>query len=115
MLTAIILKHIRELNDTLVIAQLPSGDQVSFRVSSQTQAIGVLRELSIKRDVTKDMDPVVDGPVDLDPKAQVPPTQEEVDRNKWFTDYASERTQQILATLSPSLQARYKPEYGDVR
>lgn len=116
--TAIILKHERQLADTLVIAQLPSGEQVSFRATSQANAIAILRDLAKKRDVTKDTDPVTDGPVELDIAAAVPPdppTRAEIDRAKWFADFSAERTQQTLGTLTATLASRYKPEYGDVR
>lgn len=45
----------------------------------------------------------------------VPPTQAEIDRAAFFADYNTERTAQILATLSPGLQSRYKSEYGGLR
>ena len=43
------------------------------------------------------------------------PTPEELERQAFFTDYNVERTNQILATLTPELAARYKPEYGPLR
>lgn len=121
--TAVILKHRKELTDNLVIAQLPNGEEVSFRATSQANAITVLRTLYNQRDnIVKDPDPVVDGPVELDVAVAPKPTDPTPDQiaaqlaqQQWFKDYAQERTQQILATLSADLQSRYKPEYGDLR
>lgn len=62
-------------------------------------------------------------PTSLKPGAPVakpkPPdpikTQDQLDKESFFTDYNTERTNQILATLTPELAARYKPEYGPLR
>src|SRR6185436_21082827 len=109
MAVATILKHSRELTDTLVTAQLPSCEQVSFRASGQSNAVAILRDMSRKRDPAKDADPVVDGPIELDPPVTPPdpPSQAQLDRDKFFTDYDKERTDQMLATLTPALAARY--------
>lgn len=120
--TAIILKHRKELTDNLVIAQLPNGEEVSFRATSQANAITVLRTLYSQRDnIVKDPDPVLDGPVELDVPvvSKTDLTSEQIAaqlaQQQWFKDYVQERTQQILATLSTDLQSRYKTEYGDIR
>lgn len=42
------------------------------------------------------------------------PTQAEIDKAKFFTDYRKERTANLLKTLSPELQSRYLPEYGQL-
>lgn len=57
------------------------------------------------------------GPLDLKPPDPIviPPNQEELDRAAFFSDYNKERTDQALATLTPALAARYKPEYGALR
>ena len=61
--------------------------------------------------------PVKPGPLDMTTPAPVvvPPTQAELDQKQFFADYDKERTDQILATLTPALAARYKPEYGPLR
>lgn len=49
------------------------------------------------------------------PKPPNPQTQDQIDQAAFFTDYNQERTDQILKTLSPGLQGRYKTEYGPLR
>jgi hypothetical protein len=39
-------------------------------------------------------------------------SQAQIDQDQFFIDYNTEKTNQVLKTLSPELQARYKSEYG---
>lgn len=77
------------------------------------------KTLIAQRDLDNGPIRVVPSGTNLDladiPPVVTPPTQAELERAAFFTDYANERTQQTLATLSPSLASRYKSEYGALR
>lgn len=59
-----------------------------------------------------DMGAVKSKPSDPTPPA---PSQNEIDEAQFRADYTEECTNKVLKTLTPTLAARYKPEYGALR
>lgn len=97
----------------IVDASLPDGTPVVLTVLNDADVVAQLNNRDVR---PKPADQITLGPVVLpDPEPPKPPTPEALERSQFFTDYDKERTDQILATLTPALASRYKAEYGALR
>lgn len=96
----------------------PAGASPEETLANLTARVRQRIALSEKQEQAK-VAPLIPADTVLDLSVPVvvvePPSKEQQERAQFYADVATERTAQVLASLSPELQTRYKPEYGSIR